>query len=97
MGNSILPQNLNLDSMQNRWASILSPWLGNPLSKGIFLKNVLLATGDNVLNHLLQRNQQGFIITDINEAAVIYRSAPFNGLTLTLNSNVPVTVTIYVY
>ncbi len=94
---SILPQGLDPQSTFNRWATILSPWLGNPMSKGIFLKDVALINGVTTINHLLQRKQQGYFITDQNAAASIYRSQPFNGLTLTLTSNAAVTVSLFVF
>lgn len=92
-----LPQKISLDAMQNRWSSILTPVLNNPLVNGSFLKSIVLINGVTTLNHLLGRQMQGWFITDQNAAASIYRSAPLNGLTLTLTSNAAVTVNLYVF
>lgn len=79
------------------WAAQLNPVLANPLSTMNILTGIKLAVGNNVINHLLGQQQQGWIITDINGASTIYRSAPFNELTLTLNSSAIVTVNIGVF
>ena len=65
----------------------------------LILKNVSLkeASVPNVINHKLQRTQQGWFITDQNGAASIYRSQPFNSTTLTLTSNASVAVNLWVF
>lgn len=90
-------ENRNLQMMQTQWASQIDPMIANPANKMSILKNIVLASGNNVINHLLGRTQQGWIITDIQGAATVYRSAPFNALTLTLNSSAPVTVSVGVF
>lgn len=83
--------------LQTRWASILNPFVKNQLNSVSLLKNVTLVSGVNVINHRLGKLQQGWFITDVNGAAVIYRSADFNDLTLTLTSDAAVTVSIGVF
>ncbi len=83
--------------MQSKWASILNPVLSNPATNPSILKNITLRVGSNVINHKLQREQQGWMIADINGAAQIYRSQPFNEITLTLVSDAIVTITLLVY
>lgn len=83
--------------MENKWKSIIDPVLSNPMTNMGILKNVSLVIGNNVINHLLGQIQQGWIITDIQGVSEIYRSAPFNNLTLTLNSSAVVTVSIGVF
>lgn len=92
-----LPQQLNLQMMQNRWASYLDPLLKNPMSSGVYVKDVTLAIGANVINHKLGRVPQGWMIIDIQGAATVYRSAAFNDLTLTLTSSAAVTASLYVF
>lgn len=92
-----LPQQLDLNQMQNKWATVLEPVIANPLNKGLLLKNVSLINGVTTINHLLGRQMQGWQISDINGAATIYRSAPLNGLTLALTSSAAVTVNLYVF
>lgn len=94
---SQLPLRLAPEQQSQQWKSLLDPVLANPLNNILILPNIRLIAGTNVINHLLQRNQQGWIITDIQGAAQIYRSEPFNNLTLTLVSDAPVTCNIGVY
>jgi hypothetical protein len=83
--------------LQTQWRSILNPVLSNPATNASILESVKLASGTNVINHKLGRQQQGWFITDINGSANIYRSAAFNDLTLTLTSDAAVTVNIMVF
>lgn len=92
-----LPINLPVPLMQTKWASQLNPVLANPLNSVSILKNVDLLTGANIINHLLGREMQGWMILDIDAAVVPYRSAPFNNLTLTLTASAPCTVNIGVF
>ena len=92
-----LPQKLPYDLMQTKWASQLDPLLANQLTQGLLLTDKILAPGDTTINHLLGRKMVGWIITDQDAAASIYRSKPLNDLTLTLNSTVEVTVNLWVF
>jgi hypothetical protein len=83
--------------MQTQWASKLDPVLKDPMSRGVFLKNVSIVSGANVINHLLSRTLQGWIVTDINAAVTLYRSAPKNDLTLTLTASGTAVVDLFVY
>jgi hypothetical protein len=93
----IQSDNNTLQLLQTQYRSQLNPVLANPLTNPLILKNVLLANGITVINHKLQRMMQGFIISDIDSPATIYRSAPLNDLTLTLTSNATATVAIVVF
>ncbi len=73
--------------MQTNWTSQLNPVLSAPTLAPSVLKNIKLVSGTNVINHKLGKTQQGFYITDINAAVTVYRSQPFNDLTLTLISS----------
>lgn len=92
-----LPLRLPPEQMMVKWKSQIDPLLNIPMLKGLQLDNVILNNGVTVINHLLGRQQQGWMITDINGAAQIYRSQPFNNLTLTLTSDAVVTVNLWVY
>jgi hypothetical protein len=83
--------------MQTQWSGQLNPVLKNPLTNPIVLTNVVLNSGTNIINHKLGVKQQGWYISDINASATIYRSAPFNDLTLTLTSSAAATVNIVVF
>jgi hypothetical protein len=92
-----LPQKLSWDLAQTRWANMINPTINFPPIQGTLLTNVNLINGVTVINHLLGRNQQGWILTDQTAAANIYRSAPFNSLTLSLTSDASTTVNIWCY
>jgi hypothetical protein len=93
----VLAQKIPLPLMQTQWASELTPILKNPLNNVSILSNVNLKSGNNVINHLLGKKQQGWFLTDVQGAATIYRSEAFNDKTLTLISNANVTVNIGVF
>jgi hypothetical protein len=86
-----------LQLMQSNWSSQLNPIIVNPGLQISLLKDINLVTGNNVINHKLQRNQQGWYVVDITGVADIYRNAPLNNLTLTLNSSANVTVSLMVF
>jgi hypothetical protein len=92
-----LPLKLTMDLMQTRWKSLLDPILENPINNISIIDNVVLATGNNVINHRLGRKQQGWLILDINAASTIYRSADFNDKTLTLNASAGATIKLGVF
>ena len=83
--------------MQTTWGSQLNPLLAAPLSSTVLLKNVVLAPGSNTINHLLGRVPQGWFVVDVTNSVTIYRSQPFNNLTLTLTSSGATTVSLMVF
>ncbi len=88
---------LVLSQLQTRWTSILNPVIGNPLNNMRQIEDVVLSVGANTINHKLGYKMQGWVVTDIQGAAVIYRSAPFNDKTITLNASAPVTISLGVF
>ena len=80
-----------------KWASELNPIIANPMTNMSILQNVVLASGTNIINHGLGRTQQGWVLTDIQGAATVYRNASFNNTTLSLSSSAAVTVSIGVF
>lgn len=80
-----------------KWAATLNPLLRNPLNNISLLENIQLSTGENVINHLLGRVQQGWFLVDQQGSAAIYRDAPFNSSTLSLHSSASVLVSIGVF
>jgi hypothetical protein len=82
---------------QPKWAAELNPIIANPLTDMSILFNIKLNNGTTVINHMLGQVQQGWMLVDVQGAATIYRSAPFNATTLTLTSNAAVTVSIGVF
>lgn len=92
-----LPLRLSWNLAQDRWANQLNPMLTLPPNQGFILQDVQLISGVTVVNHLLGRKMQGWMIADQDAAASIYRSAPLNDKTLTLTSNAAVTVALWVF
>jgi len=86
-----------LSLMQTQWKAKLDPVLSNPLNSITIIPNVSLVAGTNTINHKLGQTQQGWILVDQQGVASIYRSAPFNNLTLTLTSSANVVVSIGVF
>lgn len=79
------------------WAAAINPVIANPLNDANILSEIVLVDGVTIINHGLSRKMQGWFIIDINGAATIYRSAPFNSSTLTLTSSAIVTVSLGVF
>lgn len=88
-------QSFNL--FQTKLKADLDPVLANLLVQGSLITNVNLIAGVNVINHLLGRQQQGWILADQTAVSNIYRSAPFNDKTLALNASAPVQVNLWVF
>lgn len=93
----MLPQQLDLPKMQTTWAQQLNPVIANALVQGQQLNNIQLINGVTVVNHKLGRKMQGWIVVDMDAASIIYRSQPFNTLTLTLTSNAAVSISLWVF
>lgn len=83
-----------------RWAATLNPVVSNPVVGGNLLKNIVLASGDNVINHGLGENLQGYWVV-LNSAAVTFydkqATNPRPQLTLILNASGATTVSLYVF
>lgn len=96
-----LPQQLTLAQLMPKWASIINPFISNPVNNALILKNISLITGSNVVNHKLGRDLQGWsVIRYHNSYAQIYDTQDFNqipNLTLNLNSSANVLVDLQVF
>jgi len=83
---------------QTRWASTLNPLLAVPILNGIQLKDIdLVANKPLAINHLLQRTPQGWFLLDNTANAVVWRTADFNSLTITLESSADTNISIWVF
>jgi hypothetical protein len=83
-----------------KWASDLNPVLANPMLYGNLIPGVMLKSGDNVVNHGLQRKVKGYLILMNSAPVTFYDKQTSNQrpeLTLTLNASGPTTVTLYVF
>lgn len=62
------------------------------------LLNIFIPSGvATPINHLLDRTPQGWLLTDLNAAANVWRAADFNNKTLILESDTDVTISLWVY
>lgn len=81
-----------------KWASTLNPILAVPFLSGLQIDAInLTATTPKVINHLLQRKPQGWFVVDNAANAVIWRTVAFNDLTITLESDLATTISIWIY
>lgn len=67
-----------------------------PILDGYLVTNIPLVSGTNVINHTLGRQPVGWIVTDRNGAATVYRTA-WDARTITLNSSGTVTISAWVF
>lgn len=86
----------DISLLQTNWSAQINPVITNPANLSLQISADLIV-GVNVINHGLGRMQQGWVITDINSVCTIYRSQPFNALTLTLVSSAVATVSLGVF
>lgn len=93
-------ENQAFQLMQSSWAKDIDPIISNPANQSLLLKNVVLVTGTNTINHKLGRKLQGWVVVRLRAAATIYDDQDNNimpQLTLTLVSSAPVTADIEVF
>jgi hypothetical protein len=86
-----------MSMMQTSWAALINPVLAQPFNSGLLLPEITLVSGANVINHRLGRKMQGWVVTDRNGTADVYRTAPFNDLTLTLTASSGIKVSLFVF
>ncbi len=83
-----------------KWSAALNPLLANPLSSGALIEGIVVASGDNIINHTLQRRLQGYFVV-MNSAAVTFydkqRTNQRPDLTLILNASAAATISLYVF
>lgn len=90
----------SLMMVQTRWAAILNPVLKNPALNSIVLKNIQLAAGANIVNHLLGRKLQGWKLVRQRAAGSVFDTQDANSmpdLTLQLTSSAVMSVDIEVF
>jgi len=86
-----------LQQFQEYVVNAVNSILGNPLLDGRLIKDVLLASGDNQIEHRLARNYAGYIVTKKNANVDIYQVAGEDNIYLVLNSSGTATVDIWVF
>jgi len=103
-GNVTLPyfqtQDKDLSLLQTGWAAQINPVITNPANQTNILKNIVLASGDNTINHLLGRVLQGWFVVGQNASATFYDKQSSNAMpdkTLVLNASGAVTINLGVF
>jgi hypothetical protein len=96
MGDS-LPKGLTWPQASTQWPSLLDPVIQSPMGQVRIISGINLVSGVNIINHKLGRLQQGWFVADINAGITLYRSAPFNSLTLSLTASAPAIVHLGVF
>jgi hypothetical protein len=81
-----------------KWAASLNPLLANPLVNGNLIQNIRVGSGNNVINHGLGRNIQGFMVIR-NSANVTFYDAESSqpSLTFVLIASGSATISLYVF
>ncbi len=94
----LLSPKLSWDLAQTRWAGTLNPVLSLPILNGNQINNVDLdANTPTVINHLLQRMPQGWIVTDNMADTSIWRTAEWTTTSITLEASADTTISLWVY
>ena len=88
----------DVSALQDNLINVLPPLLATPILDYVEIKEIKLVSGDNTINHLLNRTPQGFIITDINAAVMVYKKqSPIPDKLLVLNSSGDATINLWIY
>lgn len=83
---------------QTKWSGTLNPIIALPILNGNMITGInLIANKAQAINHLLQRMPQGWFLTDNTADTVVWRTLAFTQLTLTLESSVNTTISIWVF
>lgn len=89
-----------LNQAQNNVAEILEPLSRVKISQGLLIQNVDLSAGDNLVNHMLDRNLIGWFIVRQRGPASIYDKQdtnPNSAVTIALTSSAGVTIDLWVF
>jgi hypothetical protein len=95
----IYSNDFEVNRLQSNVAEILDALTSSEFVNGTFIKKTILTT-DTVIEHKLQREYEGWVVTDIDGSAIIYRSSTTNNFKqrqLILKASVQVNATIYIF
>lgn len=81
-----------------KWAASINPLLALPILNGVEIDSIRMSAGKpNAINHLLQRIPQGWFLVDNTANSVVWRTADFNDLTITLQASADAIISIWVF
>jgi len=92
--------NEEVTRLQSHIKTTLNPLLELPISDGVLIKNLSIATSDTIVEHKLAREYEGFIITRLKSNSVIYESDTantFKDRKIILKASATATADIYFY
>ncbi len=70
--------NEEVTRLQSHIKTTLNPLLELPISDGVLIKDLSIATSDTLVEHKLGRDYEGFIITRLKTNSVIFESDTAN-------------------
>jgi hypothetical protein len=91
----LITDDQTLNRVQDMIAQMVSSLISDPLLSRQII-SVSLASGSNVVSHNLKRQPKGWLISDRNSAATIYRTA-WDSASITLQLSAPLAGTLEVY
>lgn len=95
---ALLSPKLPWELAQTKWSGTLNPIIALPILNGNLITDIsLTANIPKVINHLLQRMPQGWFLTDATADAIVWRTAAFNNLTITLESDADTTISFWIF
>lgn len=83
-----------------KWAATLNPVLANSLVGGRLIEEIDVVSGNNVINHGLAEELQGYLVVKNNANVTFYDRQQVNPrpqLTLILVASGPATISLYVF
>ena len=92
--------NEEVTRLQSHIKTTLNPLLELPISDGVLIKDLSIATSDTLVEHKLGRDYEGFIITRLKTNSVIFESDTanvFKDRKIILKASATATADIYFY
>ena len=94
----------DLEQVQSNISNTIAPVLKSLVVDGVLVKDIVLASGVNRVNHTLGRLPEGWIIVDRNTAATVFKTVPTTAAntitdssTISFTSSGTVTVSIWFF
>lgn len=95
----VYSSDFEVNKLQSNAEEVLNALTTSPFVNGIFV-TATIGTGDTVIQHKLQRDYQGWVVTDIDASSTIYRSPTVNNnknRQLILIASATANVTLYIF
>jgi hypothetical protein len=83
----------DLEQVQSNISNTIAPVLKSLIVDGVLVKDIVLASGVNRVNHTLGRPPEGWIIVDRNSAATVFKTVPVAGTANTITDSSTISLT----